>query len=96
MEKPGFVYIMASKRIGTIYIGSTSNLTQRAFQHRNCQVDGFTKRHGCQILVWYEAHASIADARLREAQMKKWKRQWKLSEIERTNPNWYDLFDRLF
>jgi putative endonuclease len=96
MEKLGFVYIMASKRNGTIYIGSTSNLAQRAFQHRDGSGDGFTKRHGCKMLVWYEAHAAIDGARLREMQMKKWKRMWKLSEIERTNPEWYDLYDTLF
>ena len=96
MEKPGFVYIMASKRNATVYIGSTSDLIRRTFQHRNCQVDGFTKRHGCHMLVWYEPHDSIDGARLREQQMKKWKRMWKLSEIERMNPGWADLYETLF
>ena len=96
MEKPGYVYIMASKRNGTIYIGSTSNLIQRAFQHRNCMIEGFTKRHGCRTLVWYEAGDSIEGARHRELQMKKWKRLWKLSEIEAKNPFWADLYDTLF
>ena len=96
MDRPGFVYIMASRRNGTVYIGSTSNLVQRAHQHRNCMVDGFTKRYGCRMLVWFEAHDLIDGARLRELQMKKWKRPWKLSEIERINPDWADLYDTLF
>ena len=96
MDRPGYVYIMASGRNGTVYIGSTSNLVQRACQHRNCLVDGFTKRYGCRMLVWYEAHDSIDGARLRELQMKKWKRPWKLSEIERMNPDWADLYQTLF
>ena len=96
MDRPGYVYIMASRRNGTIHIGSSSNLIQRAYQHRNCLVDGFTKRYGCRMLVWYEAHDSIDSARLRELQMKKWKRSWKLSEIERMNRDWADLYDALF
>lgn len=96
MDRPGYVYIMASGRNGTVYIGSTSNLIQRTYQHRERLVDGFTKRYGCKILVWYEAHDSIDGARLRELQMKKWKRSWKLSEIERFNPEWADLYDKLF
>ncbi len=96
MDKPGYVYIMASQRNGTIYIGSTSNLVQRAYQHCHDMADGFTQRYGCKLLAWYEAHDSIDGARLRELQMKKWKRPWKLSEIERLNPNWNDLYDSLF
>ena len=96
MHKPGYVYIMASQRNGTIYIGSTSNLVQRAYQHRHDMADSFTRRYGCKLLAWYEAHDSIDGARLRELQMKKWKRPWKLSEIERLNPNWNDLYDSLF
>ena len=96
MDRPGYVYIMASRRNGTIYIGSTSNLVQRAWQHREAVADGFTRRYGCKMLVWYEAHDSIDGARLRELQMKKWKRPWKLSEVERINPDWADLYESLF
>lgn len=93
--KRGFVYIMASGRNGTIYIGSTADLMQRAWQHRNGLVDGFTREHGCKLLVWFEAHDDLDGARLRELQMKKWKRQWKLSTIEVMNPEWADLYPTL-
>ena len=96
MSRPGYVYIMASRRNGTIYIGVTSDLPGRAHQHRNGLIDGFTRKYGCKTLVWYEAHDDIEDARLRELQMKKWKRQWKLREIETMNPDWDDLFESLF
>ena len=96
MSKPGYVYIMASARNGTIYIGVTSDLPGRAYQHRNGLIAGFTRKYGCKLLVWYEAHDDIQDARLRELQMKKWKRQWKLREIERMNAGWEDLFASLF
>lgn len=96
MSKPGYVYIMASQRNGTIYIGVTSDLPGRVYQHRNGLIDGFTRTYGCKLLVWYEAHDDIDDARLRELQMKKWKRQWKLREIETMNPGWDDLFESLF
>jgi len=95
-EKPGFVYIMANQRNGTIYIGVTSELPARAYQHRNGLVEGFTKKYDCKLLVWYEAHDMIEGARYRELQMKKWNRQWKLREIETMNPDWDDLFESLF
>jgi len=90
--KSGYVYIMASSRNGTIYIGVTSDLPKRAWEHRNGVVPGFTRRYGCKLLVWYQAYDDIQQARLRERQMKKWKRIWKLSEIEQTNPDWQDLY----
>jgi len=93
--KAGYVYIMASGRKGTLYIGVTSELAQRVWQHRDGLVPGFTGKHNCMLLVWYEAHEDIEEARNRELQMKKWKRQWKLSEIERISPNWIDLFSSL-
>ena len=96
MSRPGYVYIMASRRNGTIYIGVTGVLPGRAYQHRNGLIDGFTRQYSCKILVWYETHDDIQDARLRERQMKKWKRQWKLREIEAMNPDWDDLFESLF
>jgi putative endonuclease len=90
--KQGFVYIMASGRNGTLYLGVTSDLAKRAFEHRNAMAPGFTRRHGCKTLVWFETHDDLQDARLRELQMKKWKRQWKLSTIEALNPKWEDLY----
>jgi putative endonuclease len=94
--KRGFVYIMASRLNGTIYVGSTSVLIQRAYQHRNGLADGFTRRHGCKLLVWYEIHEELDGARYRELQIKKWKRDWKLKLIESANPDWLDLYDSLF
>jgi putative endonuclease len=96
VNKPGFVYIMASRRNGTIYLGVTSDLPARAYQHRNGLIDGFTKKYDCKTLVWYEAHDDLDNARLRELQLKKWNRQWKLREIETMNPDWDDLFESLF
>jgi len=86
---------MASARNGTIYVGSTAELVQRVYQHREGLVEGFTKDHGCRLLVWFEVHDDLEDARLRELQIKKWKRQWKLSMIEKDNPEWVDLFPTL-
>jgi putative endonuclease len=90
--KPGYVYIMASGRNGTLYLGVTSDLTKRAWEHRKGLVPGFTKQHGCKMLVWYEAHDDLQEARLRELQMKKWKRLWKITTIEIMNPDWRDLY----
>ena len=89
--KSGYVYIMASSRNGTLYIGATSDLPKRAWEHRNGVVPGFTRKYGCKLLVWYQAD-DIQQARLRERQMNKWKRIWKLSEIEQMNPDWQDLY----
>ena len=93
--KTGFVYIMASGRNGTLYIGVTSDLPKRAWEHRNGIVPGFTRRYGCKLLVWFEAYDDLQEARLRELQMKKWKRLWKLSTIEMLNPEWDDLYPSL-
>ncbi len=87
---------MANKRNGTIYVGSTSDLPARAYQHRTGMIEGFTKDNGCTLLVWYEAHEDLDGARLRERQMKKWKRAWKIELIERDNPQWKDLYGTLF
>ncbi|WP_414712472.1 GIY-YIG nuclease family protein [Sphingobium sp.] len=87
---------MASRRNGTLYLGVTSDLAVRAYQHRNALVDGFTKEHGCTMLVWCEAYDDLQEARRRELQMKKWKRAWKIELIERENPQWRDLFETLF
>ena len=93
--KPGYVYIMASARNGTLYIGVTSDLVKRAWEHRNGVADGFTKKYGCKLLVWYEASDDLEGARWRELQMKKWKRLWKLRVIEEMNPEWHDLYPTL-
>ena len=94
--KAGFVYMMASRKNGTIYIGSTSNLVQRVYQHREGLIDGFTKEHGCTRLVWFEAHDDLEEARRRELQMKEWKRPWKIKRIEERNLEWDDLYSSLF
>ena len=94
--RPGFVYLMASSRNGTLYLGVTSDLLARAYQHRNRLIDGFSKEHGCILLVWFEASDDIQSARQRELQMKKWKRAWKIELIERDNPQWKDLYETLF
>jgi len=91
MEKQGFVYIMASGRNGTLYSGVTSDLPKRAWEHRTGAVEGFTRKHGCKLLVWYQAYEELDSAKLRERQMKEWKRAWKLELIETTNPRWRDL-----
>lgn len=93
--KGGFVYIMASGRNGTLYIGVTSDLVKRVWEHRNGMVAGFTRKHGCKLLVWFASFDDLREARLRELQMKKWKRIWKLSEIEQMNPDWRDLYPTL-
>lgn len=95
MEDHAFVYIMASRYNGTLYLGSTVNLVRRVWEHRNGVVDGFTKEYGCKLLVWYETLGSWEAARQRELRMKEWKRDWKLREINGLNPEWDDLYDRI-
>ena len=94
MKQP-CVYIMASKRNGTLYIGTTSNLIQRVWQHKNDVAEGFTKRYGVHTLVWYEGHETMPSASAREKQLKEWKRAWKLQLIETINPSWRDLLEDL-
>ena len=94
--KAGFVYLMASGRNGTLYLGVTSDLAARAYQHRNGLAEGFSKRWGCRLLVWYEQHDDLQEARQRELQMKKWKRAWKVELIEQGNPQWKDFYGTLF
>ena len=89
------VYILASARNGTLYIGVTSDLPGRIWQHRNDQADGFTKRFHVHTLVWYEVHESMESAILREKALKEWKRQWKVELIETNNPYWRDLYPDL-
>ncbi|MBT4722464.1 GIY-YIG nuclease family protein [Candidatus Falkowbacteria bacterium] len=88
----GYLYILASKRNGTLYIGVTSNLEQRVWQHKNKTFpDSFTSRYGVYNLVWYDRFDDIRSAIYREKQIKKWKRSWKIKLIEEENPNWNDL-----
>ena len=85
------VYILASKPRGTLYVGVTSNLVQRVWQHKNDQVEGFTRKYGVHTLVYFEVHAEMASAIQREKQLKKWNRLWKIELIEKQNPTWRDL-----
>lgn len=93
MDKRGYVYLMANGRNGTLYLGVTSDIIQRAWQHRNGHGGTFSAKYGCRFLVWYEVHDDLQEARHRELRMKKWKRAWKLRLIEEANPHWRDLFD---
>ena len=92
MTKQPYVYILASKKNGTLYIGVTSNLIQRIWQHKNNQVEGFTKKYNVHTLVYYEQYEMMESAITREKQMKKWKRDWKIQLIEKNNPYWEDLW----
>ena len=94
--KAGFVYIMASRKNGTIYIGVTSDLPKRVWEHRNGLAAGFTRKYGCKLLVWFEAHDDLQEARRRELQPKEWKRAWKIRLIEEVNLDWEDLYPTLF
>ena len=89
------VYIVASRRNGTLYVGVTSNIGRRAWEHRTGAIEGFTRRYGCKLLVWMEAHERMDEAIAREKQIKSGSRKDKLALIERENPQWRDLFERL-
>ncbi|MGO8944819.1 MAG: GIY-YIG nuclease family protein [Syntrophobacteraceae bacterium] len=95
MNKQPAVYILASKKNGTLCIGVTSNLVKRIWEHRNNLVTGFTECYGVHNLVWYVPHESMESAIQREKQLKEWKRSWKMRLIESTNPNWEDLYHTL-
>ena len=95
MPKQFYVYILASKRNGTLYIGVTSNLVQRTWQHKEGQVEGFSKKYGVKNLVYFEVHETAESALTREKQLKKWERAWKIRLIERNNPEWRDLTDMI-
>ena len=90
------VYILASKRNGTLYIGVTSDIVKRVWQHRNGRVGGFAQRYGVHTLVWYESHETMESAIARENALKKWRRAWKVELIERDNPGWRDLYGDLW
>ncbi|MBV8062329.1 MAG: GIY-YIG nuclease family protein [Nevskia sp.] len=94
-EKAFCVYILASARNGTLYVGVTSNLIGRVWQHKNDEADGFTKKYRVHTLVWFEQHENAESAITREKQIKEWKREWKLELIEKSNPTWRDLYDEI-
>ena len=95
MDKEFHVYILANKRNGTLYIGVTSKLVQRIWQHKNKLVKGFTNKYNVNKLVYYEMHANAESAITREKQMKKWRRAWKIRLIEEKNPEWKDLYNNI-
>ena len=88
----GYVYMLASQKRGTIYIGVTNSLGRRIPEHRDGTGSRFTRQYGVRRLVWYEEHFDMRDAIQREKSLKRWKRQWKIELIEKTNPNWEELF----
>ncbi len=90
-----FVYILASCRNGTLYVGMTDNLARRIWEHRTGAVPGFTRKYGVKLLVWYELYETRENAFQRERQLKKWNRAWKLALIEKANPEWRDLSEEL-
>ena len=90
-----YVYILASQRNGTLYIGVTGDLIKRLYEHKQNLVDGFTKTYNVHSLVYYEVHNQIEEAIIREKQIKKWNREWELRLIEEKNPDWKDLYDEI-
>ena len=94
MKQP-CLYILANKPNGTLYVGVTSNLVRRVWQHKHDMMDGFTKWYSVHTLVWYELHATMAQAIAREKRLKEWTREWKLALIEKDNPTWRDLYPDL-
>ena len=94
-EKQFAVYILASKRNGTLYVGMTSNLPQRIWQHKNHVTQGFSAEYEVTLLVWFELHETAESAIVREKQIKKWNRNWKLELVEQHNPEWRDLYPEI-
>jgi len=95
MNKQPAVYILASERNGALYIGVTSDLVKRIWEHRNGLVEGFTNRYSIHHLVWYELHGTMESAIQREKRLKGWKRSWKIHLIEKSNPSWEDLYPKI-
>jgi putative endonuclease len=91
----GYVYIVTTQKHGTLYIGVTSDLASRIYEHREEHTPGFTSTYGCKRLVWYEVHDNIVSAIQREKSLKRWYRQWKIALIDATNPEWRDLYEDL-
>jgi putative endonuclease len=92
IDKRPCVYILASQRNGTLYVGATSDLARRVFEHKEEAIEGFTKDYGVHRIAFYEFHETMNDALTREKRIKKWRRQWKLELIEQSNPQWRDLY----
>lgn len=90
-----FVYILASQRKGTLYVGVTNNLVRRIYEHREKLVEGFTDQYNVTRLVWFDQTASIEEAIAHEKRLKRWQREWKISLIEKENPDWIDLYDTI-
>ena len=95
MTKQFYVYILASKRNGTLYVGVTSDLVKRTWEHKQDLAEGFTRKHGVKTLVYFEVHESPEAAITREKQIKKWERAWKIRLIEKDNPDWDDLYENI-
>ena len=93
--KSFYVYIMASKRNGTLYVGSTSDLIKRVWEHKNKIIPGFTAQYNVHMLVYYETHSTYIEAARREKRFKNWRRQWKINLIEALNPAWHDLYENI-
>ena len=93
MDRSSYVYILASECYGTLYVGVTSDLVKRIWQHRQGLADGFTRKYKVKRLVWFETHVDIIEAITREKQLKKWARAWKVALIQENNPDWRDLYD---
>ncbi|MBI4699000.1 MAG: GIY-YIG nuclease family protein [Nitrospirae bacterium] len=90
-----YVYMLSSKRNGTLYTGVTSDIIKRVYEHKNGLIEGFTLKYNIHNLVWYEMHESVESAIQREKQIKKWKREWKLNLIEKENPDWMDMYENI-
>ena len=95
MKEAAYVYILASEPYGTLYVGVTSDLVKRIWEHKNGFVEGFTKKYGVKQLVWYEEHGSIISAIEREKRIKRWHRDWKVNLIQAMNPQWDDLYEKI-
>jgi len=95
LDKQFYVYLLANKRNGTLYLGMTNDLIRRVYEHKNKITKGFASKYDVSKLVWFETHSNAAVAITREKQIKEWKRQWKINLIEAENPDWHDLYDNL-
>jgi putative endonuclease len=95
MERDSYVYILASRRNGTLYVGVTADLARRVYEHRTGAIAGFTRTYDVKHLVWYELHGDIGEAIAQEKRVKRWRRAWKIALIERFNPQWRDLYETL-
>jgi putative endonuclease len=95
MERQFWVYMVASERNGTLYVGMTNDLCRRVYEHREGLIPGFTVKYGVKMLVWYEPYPTALEAIAHEKRLKRWKREWKLDLIETMNPDWRDLYETL-